>query len=108
MTRRPWRGYLRCSADLERSRSHTPVSFRPVAGAIRRRAGCPSGQRERSVKPPAQPTLVRTQHPPPAMQPPESGGFVHFRGRTQTDTTAPPVPPDDIKIAKVRDEHGMD
>ena len=28
-------------------------------------AGCPSGQRERSVKPPAQPTLVRTQHLPP-------------------------------------------
>src|SRR6202034_2479457 len=25
-------------------------------------AGCPSGQRERSVKPSAQPTLVRTQH----------------------------------------------
>src|SRR5713101_7974825 len=29
-------------------------------------AGCPSGQRERSVKPSAQPTLVRTQHLPPA------------------------------------------
>src|SRR5215468_5222556 len=28
-------------------------------------AGCPSGQRERSVKPSAQPTLVRTQHLPP-------------------------------------------
>src|SRR6266487_2339831 len=27
-------------------------------------AGCPSGQRERSVKPSAQPTLVRTQHLP--------------------------------------------
>ena len=35
--------------------------------ALRRTAGCPSGQRERSVKPSAQPTLVRTQHlPPPA------------------------------------------
>ena len=33
----------------------------------RREAGCPSGQRERSVKPSAQPTLVRTPHlPPPA------------------------------------------
>src|ERR1022692_2854942 len=31
----------------------------------RRTAGCPSGQRERSVKPSAQPTLVRTQHLPP-------------------------------------------
>src|SRR5215207_6153139 len=27
-------------------------------------AGCPSGQRERSVKPSASPTLVRTQHLP--------------------------------------------
>src|SRR5215813_223279 len=35
--------------------------------ALRHTAGCPSGQRERSVKPSAQPTLVRTQHlPPPA------------------------------------------
>src|ERR1022692_3187852 len=35
--------------------------------ASRREAGCPSGQRERSVKPSAKPTLVRTQHlPPPA------------------------------------------
>src|SRR5690349_4766196 len=34
------------------------------------KAGCPSGQRERSVKPSAQPTLVRTQHlPPPAKTP---------------------------------------
>jgi hypothetical protein len=39
-----------------------------AAAAVRRcTAGCPSGQRERSVKPSAQPTLVRTQHlPPPA------------------------------------------
>src|ERR1022692_3574192 len=33
--------------------------------AGRHTAGCPSGQRERSVKPSAQPTLVRTQHLPP-------------------------------------------
>jgi hypothetical protein len=32
--------------------------------ALRHTAGCPSGQRERSVKPSAQPTLVRTQHLP--------------------------------------------
>ena len=32
-------------------------------------AGCPSGQRERSVKPSAQPTLVRTQHLPPHISP---------------------------------------
>jgi hypothetical protein len=31
---------------------------------LRHTAGCPSGQRERSVKPSAQPTLVRTQHLP--------------------------------------------
>jgi hypothetical protein len=35
-----------------------------AAAARRRMAGCPSGQRERSVKPSAQPTLVRTQHLP--------------------------------------------
>ena len=39
-------------------------------------AGCPSGQRERSVKPSAQPTLVRTQHlPPPLEMGPELGRF---------------------------------
>src|SRR5207253_1749038 len=43
----------------------SPVS--PVTDG-RLTAGCPSGQRERSVKPPAQPTLVRTQHPPPRLQ----------------------------------------
>src|SRR5450432_3567296 len=32
--------------------------------ARRHEAGCPSGQRERSVKPSAKPTLVRTQHLP--------------------------------------------
>src|ERR1700678_1661856 len=36
-----------------------------ATAAVRRcTAGCPSGQRERSVKPSAQPTLVRTQHLP--------------------------------------------
>src|SRR5690348_11620276 len=38
-----------------------PSLSRAVAAAT---AGCPSGQRERSVKPSAQPTLVRTQHLP--------------------------------------------
>ena len=40
----------------------------PVAPVLApgRTAGCPSGQRERSVKPSAQPTLVRIHHPPPA------------------------------------------
>ena len=36
--------------------------------ALRHTAGCPSGQRERSVKPSAQPTLVRTQHLPPSAE----------------------------------------
>ncbi len=47
-------------------RSGLGLSF-SVPLALRQTAGCPSGQRERSVKPSAQPTLVRTQHlPPPA------------------------------------------
>src|SRR5579859_4091804 len=47
-----------------RSRLGLSLRCRP---ALRHTAGCPSGQRERSVKPSAQPTLVRTQHlPPPA------------------------------------------
>jgi hypothetical protein len=47
-------------------RSGLGLSF-SVPPALRQTAGCPSGQRERSVKPSAQPTLVRTQHlPPPA------------------------------------------
>src|SRR5580692_9168050 len=50
--------YQRSSAILHSARS-----------AGRRTAGCPSGQRERSVKPSAQPTLVRTQHLPPAQTP---------------------------------------
>jgi hypothetical protein len=44
--------------------------FLSAAVLRRRQAGCPSGQRERSVKPSAQPTLVRTQHlPHPAIMP---------------------------------------
>jgi Amidohydrolase family len=40
------------------------VGRQPRHGSL---AGCPSGQRERSVKPSAMPTLVRIQHlPPPA------------------------------------------
>src|SRR5689334_1196414 len=67
---------------LTRARPRSPVRPPPVPCILlhrrrhdRRTAGCPSGQRERSVKPPAQPTLVRTQHlPPPARQrcPPSS------------------------------------
>src|SRR5215467_11817676 len=46
-------------------RAGSAILQRAVAGG-RLMAGCPSGQRERSVKPSAQPTLVRTQHLPPA------------------------------------------
>jgi hypothetical protein len=54
-----------------------PVMSAAVASPDRSAlAGCPSGQRERSVKPPAQPTLVRTQHPP---QPPAGPGFWGLR-----------------------------
>ena len=45
--------------------------------APRHTAGCPSGQRERSVKPSAQPTLVRTQHLP---HPGETARSLHKRG----------------------------
>src|SRR5215475_2584677 len=51
--------------------SRIPLTVRSRLGlsfwmppALRHTAGCPSGQRERSVKPSAQPTLVRTQHLP--------------------------------------------
>lgn len=44
------------------ARVRYPCQCRRASGVT---AGCPSGQRERSVKPSAQPTLVRTQHPPP-------------------------------------------
>src|SRR4051812_23094837 len=46
----------------------TPRPFALPGYPSARTAGCPSGQRERSVKPPAQPTLVRTQHLPPSVE----------------------------------------
>ncbi len=52
-----------------------PSSSRPSRTA---KAGCPSGQRERSVKPSAQPTLVRTQHLPP---PAETASDLGVRGQ---------------------------
>src|SRR5581483_8588620 len=60
------------STLLTTSNDEAAISVPPMSTAIltvalitvRRKAGCPSGQRERSVKPSAQPTLVRTQHPP--------------------------------------------
>jgi hypothetical protein len=48
---------------------------RPGSGT----AGCPSGQRERSVKPSAKPSLVRTQHLPP---PAETARALHICGVT--------------------------
>ena len=57
----PWPGSACCR------RLRVPLSFTVPSDVRRREAGCPSGQRERSVKPSAKPTLVRTQHlPPPA------------------------------------------
>src|SRR5215831_17965996 len=59
-----------------RSLDGNPLTVRSRCGlsfwmppALRHTAGCPSGQRERSVKPSAQPTLVRTQHLPPHRTP---------------------------------------
>src|SRR5271166_4390970 len=62
----PRRGPERLKYGRRTVRSRLGLSFSEPP-ALRHTAGCPSGQRERSVKPSAQPTLVRTQHlPPPA------------------------------------------
>ena len=67
-----------------------PVSRRPqksaillsVAARAEDTAGCPSGQRERSVKPSAQPTQVRTLHLPHAVSAAQrpSGASSAFQG----------------------------
>src|SRR5207245_11761410 len=73
--RRDRRAPSRRTRHDPRSPAKARPAYRPVSSwailamppALRHTAGCPSGQRERSVKPSAQPTLVRTQHlPPPA------------------------------------------
>src|SRR6185312_3259802 len=73
--RRDKRGPSRRTPHILRSAAYGYPAYRVVSSwailamppALRHKAGCPSGQRERSVKPSAQPTLVRTQHlPPPA------------------------------------------
>src|SRR5215471_3219947 len=57
------------SPATQRPNVRYPSLSRPV---WRREAGCPSGQRERSVKPSAQPTQVRTLDlPPPAKTAPD-------------------------------------
>src|SRR5215471_15980103 len=57
------------SPATQRPNVRYPSLSRPV---WRREAGCPSGQRERSVKPSAQPTQVRTLDlPPPAKMAPD-------------------------------------
>src|SRR3954453_20089515 len=58
----------------------------PAVDAVGSQAGCPSGQRERSVKPSAMPTLVRINPPP------------HHPARPPTSSTpgqgpSPSVPP---------------
>ena len=55
--------------------------------ALRHTAGCPSGQRERSVKPSAQPTLVRTQHLPP---PAKTARWLRKRGPAGRFFSVPP------------------
>src|SRR6266568_4159208 len=63
----------RLDALLLTGRAGSAILQRAVLSG-RLTAGCPSGQRERSVKPSAQPTLVRTQHlPPPAETAPGLG-----------------------------------
>src|SRR6266540_4629349 len=48
-------------------------------------AGCPSGQRERSVKPSAMPTVVRIHYPPPPRRPRR---FRRSQRLSRTDRTA--------------------
>src|SRR3954464_4535538 len=63
-----WCSTLLTTSNVESATVWPPLSCAtraaPLAGNVCTQAGCPSGQRERSVKPSAQPTLVRTQHPP--------------------------------------------
>src|SRR5205823_7144832 len=71
--RRDKREPSRRTRHVLRSAAYAYPAYRAVSSwailamppALRHTAGCPSGQRERSVKPSAQPTLVRTQHLPP-------------------------------------------
>ena len=69
----PWGGaVLLRPLDVDRDKVRYPSLCRPPG---RREAGCPSGQRERSVKPSASPTLVRIQDlPPPAETAPDQRG----------------------------------
>src|SRR5580693_4540687 len=67
------RSSLRWSRTTAGRSASQPLAMSAIllsaAAAVRRcTAGCPSGQRERSVKPSAQPTLVRTQHLPPCFR----------------------------------------
>src|SRR5215470_17064109 len=55
--------WSRLAASMLTDCEGSAILQRAVPGG-RLTAGCPSGQRERSVKPSAQPTLVRTQHLP--------------------------------------------
>ncbi len=61
------------TSDAGRGRMRSLGGLSPARGpgyACPATAGCPSGQREQTVNLPAQPTLVRTQHPPRATEAP--------------------------------------
>src|SRR2546430_2192221 len=80
--------------DVEGTLGH---GRRITVAIIAGRGGCPSGQRERSVKSPAQPTEVRIlPRPPSNHQPPtDSGVFAELRPltfRTHQDMTFPHLP----------------
>jgi hypothetical protein len=69
----PWGGaVLLRPLDVDGDKVRYPSLCRPAG---RHQAGCPSGQRERSVKPSASPTLVRIQDLPP---PPETAPGLHI------------------------------
>ena len=64
-------------------------------------AGCPSGQRERTVNPPAQPTLVRTQHLP-RREPPTAVGGSHIRRPFAATMDARAAIPTTVPISRQR------
>src|SRR5215469_12032956 len=82
------RGYWPAARDEPRqARPPSPATQRPnvrypsLSRPVRRRkAGCPSGQRERSVKPSAQPTQVRTLDLPPPAKTARDRGILRARG----------------------------
>src|SRR3954462_6417393 len=54
-----------CRSTLLTTSNDGSATARSLLSSPAHQAGCPSGQREQTVNLPAQPTKVRTLHPPP-------------------------------------------